>query len=125
MYIPNLRQSFFEIINSKIMKKLILATILSSAFLSMSFSPKSENIDIVQLKKAEKLEIKIKNDTSEVVKVINAGSGGSYSLTKGATTTIKMDEGDKLHYYENGKKGALILTAAKEMDGKVQLLSKM
>lgn len=74
---------------------------------------------------SEKLDIKIKNDTDNEVKVINAGSGGSYSLTKGATTTIKMEEGDKLHYYEKGKKGALILTASKEIHGKVQLLSKL
>lgn len=73
----------------------------------------------------EKFDIKIKNDTGNEVKVINAGSGGSYSLTKGATTTIKMEEGDKLHYYEKGKKGALILTASKDMHGKVQLLSKL
>lgn len=107
------------------MKKLIIAIILSSAFLSMSFSTKSENVEIANLKAAEKLDIKIKNDTSDAVKVINAGSGGSYSLTKGATTTIKMEEGDKLHYYNNGKKGDLILTASKEMNGKVQLLSKL
>lgn len=74
---------------------------------------------------AEKIDIKIKNDTSDEVKVINAGSGGSYSLTKNATTTLKMEEGEKLHYYDKGKKGALILVAAKEMHGKVQLLSKI
>jgi hypothetical protein len=73
----------------------------------------------------EKFDIKIKNDTDNEVKVINAGSGGSYSLTKNATTTIKLEEGDKLHYYEKGKKGNLILTATKEMHGKVQLLSKL
>ncbi|WP_298138357.1 hypothetical protein [Flavobacterium sp.] len=73
----------------------------------------------------EKFDIKIKNDTDNEVKVINAGSGGSYSLTKNATTNIKMEEGDKLHYYEKGKKGNLILTATKEMHGKVQLLSKL
>ncbi len=74
---------------------------------------------------SEKFDIKIKNDTENEVKVINAGSGGSYSLTKGATTTIKMEDGDKLHFYEKGKKGALILTASKDMHGKVQLLSKL
>lgn len=73
----------------------------------------------------EKFDIKIKNDTDNEVSVINAGSGGSYRLTKNATTTIKMEEGDKLHYYEKGKKGNLILTATKEMHGKVQLLSKL
>jgi hypothetical protein len=72
-----------------------------------------------------KIDIKIKNDTGNEVKVINTGSGGSYSLTKNATTTLKMEEGDKLHYYEKGKKGDLILTASKEMNNKVQLLSKI
>lgn len=71
------------------------------------------------------IEIKIKNDSGDEVRVYNAGSGGSYSLTKGATTTIKMDEGDKLYYYNNGKKGELILTATADMNGKVQLLSKL
>jgi hypothetical protein len=74
---------------------------------------------------SEKFDIKIKNDTDNEVKVINAGSGGSYSLTKGATTTIKMEEGEKLHFYEKGKKGALLLTASKDLHGKVQLLSKL
>ena len=81
---------------------------------------KTNQIEIV----SEKFDIKIKNDTDNEVKVINAGSGGSYSLTKGATTTIKMEDGDKLHYYEKGKKGALLLIASKEMHSKVQLLSK-
>lgn len=107
------------------MKKLIAAVFISIVLASMSFSTIENSAEIINVKKAEKLDIKIKNDTSEVVKVINTGSGGSYSLTKGATTTIKMEEGDKLHYYDNGKKGALILTASKEMDGKVQLLSKL
>ncbi|MGQ3012150.1 MAG: hypothetical protein ACT6QS_00450 [Flavobacteriales bacterium] len=71
------------------------------------------------------IEIKIKNDTDDEVRVYNAGSGGSYTLTKGATTTLKMDEGDKLYYYEGGKKGDLILTASADMNGKVQLLSKL
>lgn len=71
------------------------------------------------------IDIKIKNDTDDEVRVYNAGSGGSYSLSKGTTTTLKMDEGDKLYYYNNGKKGDLILTASSDMDGKVQLLSKL
>lgn len=36
-----------------------------------------------------------------------------------------MEEGDKLHYYDKGKKGDLILVASKEMNNKVQLLSKI
>lgn len=106
------------------MKKTILLVFLALGLMSIntiSVTKKSNKTVLV----AEKFDIKIKNDTSDDVKVINAGSGGSYSLTKNATTTIKMEEGDKLHYYEKGKKGALILVASKEMHGKVQLLSKM
>jgi hypothetical protein len=88
-------------------------------------SIKQTNKNVKEESIAEKFDIKIKNDTDNEVKVINAGSGGSYSLTKGATTTIKMEEGEKLYYYENGKKGALILTASKDIHNKVQQLSKL
>lgn len=98
-------------------------------FLALSLMSMNTNSNHLSLNKeitvAEKLDIKIKNDLADEVSVINAGSGGSYRLTKNATTTIKMEEGDKLHYYEKGKKGNLILTATKEMHGKVQLLSKL
>ncbi len=107
------------------MKKLILAVFVSLVLASMSFSKFENSTEIVSVNKSDKLDIKIKNDTGDDVKVINAGSGGSYSLTKNATTTIKMEEGDKLHYYEKGKKGALILVASNEMNGKLQLLSKL
>lgn len=107
------------------MKKIIVIAAVAFGLLSFTSNSNvislSHKIEIV----AEKFDIKIKNDTDNEVKVINAGSGGSYSLTKGATTTIKMEEGDKLHYYEKGKKGALLLTATKEMHGKVQILSKL
>lgn len=106
------------------MKKTIILLFLAFGLLSMnttSLNKQSNKTVIV----AEKFDIKIKNDLDDEVSVINAGSGGSYRLTKNATTTIKMEEGDKLHYYEKGKKGALILTATKEMHGKVQLLSKI
>lgn len=105
------------------MKKIILGLFI--AFGLVSFNSISNKNEIAKEVVTEKFDIKIKNDTDNEVKVINAGSGGSYSLTKGATTTLKMEEGDKLHYYEKGKKGALILTATKEMDGRVQLLSKL
>ena len=107
------------------MKKLLCIAVATLGL--MSFNTVSNKNEIVIVKKivTEKFDIKIKNDTGNDVKVINAGSGGSYSLTKNAATTIKMEEGDKLHYYDNGKKGALILIATKEMDGKLQLLSKL
>lgn len=79
----------------------------------------------IEVKIQSKIDIKIKNDTDNAVQVYNAGSGGSYSLTKGATTTIKMEEGDKLYLYEKGKKGKLLLEASSAMNGKVQLLSKL
>jgi hypothetical protein len=105
-------------------KKTIILLFLALGLMSMNTSTfnKQSNKTVVV---AEKFDIKIKNDLDDEVSVINAGSGGSYRLTKNATTTIKMEEGDQLHYYEKGKKGALILTATKEMHGKVQLLSKI
>lgn len=107
------------------MRKIVLLLILIIGLFSFTTISNHEEI-MINIKGLEKkLDIKIKNDTDNEVKVINAGSGGSYSLTKGATTTIKMEEGDKLHYYEKGKKGALLLTASKEIEGKVQLLSKL
>ena len=107
------------------MKTLIITAIMSFGIFNTYVFNSSKTTEIENIAKAEKLDIKIKNDTSDAVKVINAGSGGSYSLTKGATTTIRMEEGDKLYYYDQGKKGDLILTASKEINGKVQLLSKL
>ena len=108
------------------MKKISIIAVLSLGLLSMNVvSPMKINVIIREEVVSDKFDIKIKNDTNTEVKVINAGSGGSYSLTKGATTTIKMEEGDKLHFYEKGKKGALILSATKDMHNKVHLLSKL
>jgi hypothetical protein len=45
------------------------------------------------------INIKLKNDTDEAFSVINAGSGGSYRLSKNTVVTIKMEEGDKLYMY--------------------------
>ena len=108
------------------MKKTILLLFLALGLMSMNAPAKKNRFGLLnEITVAEKFDIKIKNDTDSDVKVINAGSGGSYSLTKGATTTIKMEEGDKLHFYEKGKKGALLLTASKDIHNKVQLLSKL
>ncbi|HLP62915.1 hypothetical protein [Flavobacterium sp.] len=108
------------------MKKIILLLCLALGLISMNTPSKKHRFGLVnEVSVTEKFDIKIKNDLNDEVSVINSGSGGSYRLTKNATTTIKMEEGDQLHYYEKGKKGALILTATKEMHGKVQLLSKI
>lgn len=106
------------------MKKIILYLFLAFGLMSMNTISSIKKL-AKSVVVAEKFDIKIKNDLADEVSVINAGSGGSYRLTKNATTTIKMEEGDKLHYYEKGKKGALILTATATMHGKVQLLSKI
>lgn len=108
------------------MKKTIILLFLALGLMSMNTPAKKHHFDLSnEVTVGEKFDIKIKNDLDDEVSVINAGSGGSYRLTKNATTTIKMEEGDKLHYYEKGKKGALILTATAAMHGKVQLLSKL
>ena len=107
------------------MKKIIIAICLlslTSVSLSANYGVK---ISHVKRNVGEKIKIKIKNDTDDAFLVYNAGSGGSYSLYKGVTTTISMDEGDKLYAYQGRKKGALLLTASADMDGKVQLLSKL
>jgi hypothetical protein len=75
--------------------------------------------------KVKNISIKIKNDTDAPFNVYHQDGGGSYRLAKNVITTIKMDEGDKLFYYEGGKKGHLILTAAPDMEGKVQNYSKL
>ncbi len=107
------------------MKKITIALCLLS-LITVSVSANHE-IKTAFVKKTvgAKIKIKIKNDTDDSFTVYNAGSGGSYSLYKNVTTTISMDEGDKLYAYQGGKKGALLLTASADMDGKVQMLSKL
>jgi len=107
------------------MKKILTITALlcsTTQLLNAGTQPLAETITIVA---GVKYDIKIKNDSGDEVSVYNAGSGGSYRLTKGAITTIKMEDGDKLYTYESGKKGRLLLTASAELDGKVQLFSKL
>lgn len=103
-----------------LMLMMAICTITANANLSFA-----KTTTTIHAYKAEDIVIKIKNDTDEAFSVINAGSGGTYRLSKNTVVTIKMDEGDKLFVYESGKKGALLLTATPEMDGKVQLVSKL
>jgi hypothetical protein len=107
------------------MKKVItiLAVAISTSILTNATTVNPLPVSV--LPAVEKYDIKIKNDSGDEVTVYNAGSGGSYRLTKNATTTIKMEAGDKLYTYEGGKKGKLLLTASADMDGKVQLYSKL
>ncbi len=101
-------------------------TFLVAAVLVLQAAPvlAANGISTVQTA-ADKYDIKIKNDSDDEVTVYNAGSGGTYRLQKNVTTTIKMENGDKLYIFEKGKKGRLLLTASADLDGKVQLLSKL
>jgi hypothetical protein len=101
---------------------LIAVTFLSASSLITAFAMANEPSFIVA---GTKMDIKIKNDTDDEVSVINAGSGGTYRLSKNVVTTIKMEDGDKLHLYVKGKKDRLLLTASSEIEGKIQLLSKL
>ncbi len=108
------------------MKKLFaLLTITGMAFAFSSFTNYTSNSTTAEeTLAATKYDIKIKNDTDEAVSTINT-AGGGYNLAKGVTTTIKMEDGDELYIKDKGKKGRKLLTVTPEMDGKVQLLSKL
>lgn len=88
-----------------------------------------ENVKTVFVAKAAvvggSIKIKIKNDTNDEVTVYNGGGNSSYRLQKNIVTTIAMDAGDKLFDYAGGKKGRVLLVVSAEMDGKVQLYSKL
>ncbi|MBS1645569.1 MAG: hypothetical protein JST36_11070 [Bacteroidetes bacterium] len=105
------------------MKKFLLVTILATN-LASTVAIAHNPIAIIEAS-TSKLDIKIKNDSDDEVTVINIGSGGTYRLSKNVITTIKMNDGDKLFIYEGGKKGRLLLTASSDLNGKVQLLSKL
>ncbi len=106
------------------MKKVLSTLILAIGLVTFCNATTPKPINAMMCY-GEKLDIKIKNDSGDEVTVYNAGSGGSYRLTKNATTTVKMEAGDKLYTYEGGKKGKLLLTASADMNGKVQLFSKL
>jgi hypothetical protein len=107
------------------MKKLLFIALLAILGASNINATAAKSVINILAAKATKYSIKLKNDTGDEITVYNAGSGGSYRLAKNVITTIKMEEGDKLYTYEGGKKGKLLLTASADMDGKVQLYSKL
>jgi hypothetical protein len=108
------------------MKKITIALcLLSLLTISVSANHSTKDLSVKKVAVGAKLKIKIKNDTDDAFTVYNANSGGSYNLQKNIITSIAMDEGDKLYAYQGGKKGALLLTASADMDGKVQMLSKL
>lgn len=106
------------------MKKLFFIALCSFGLMANNVTVAS-TITTTSVYSDSKISIKIKNDGDDEITVINAGSGGTYRLSKNTVVTIKMEEGDKLFVYEKGKKGALLLEASSDMDGKVQLLSKL
>lgn len=107
------------------MKKLLTSVALLFCMVNLTTAICVKTQMVIETPLATKYDIKIKNDSGDEVTVYNAGSGGSYRLQKNIVTTIKMEAGDKLYVYNGGKKGALLLTASSEMDGKVQLYSKL
>jgi hypothetical protein len=71
------------------------------------------------------VKIKIKNDTDDIVTVYSGSGNSSYRLQKNIVTTIVMEEGAKLFDYNGGKKGRVLLEVTADMDGKLQLYSKL
>lgn len=106
------------------MKALIFTTIMSLGLLSMNVISIRETNEVISESNPEKFEIKIKNDTNDVVKVVNVTSGESYILDKSVVTAIKIEKDDLLYYYKKGKKGALILTTSMDIQEKAKLLSE-
>jgi hypothetical protein len=66
--------------------------------------------------------VKILNDTANDVE-IHTGSGYTKLNKRGGTTSVNCDAGKKIHFAENGKKGALIFTIDESMCGKTVKLS--
>lgn len=126
LYYYNFAPNKFLILKNMKMNKSILTVIIAFTMLltnsTISFAKGKAKTSVYS---GTSISIKLKNDTDDEMTVINAGSGGTYRLSKNTVVTIKMDEGDKLFVYEKGKKGALLLVASSEMDGKVQLVSKL
>ncbi|MBK6275653.1 MAG: hypothetical protein IPF58_13580 [Saprospirales bacterium] len=74
-------------------------------------------------------QLLLKNDTDDEMTVINAGSGGTYRLSKNTVVTIKMDEGDKLFVYEKGQKRRYVISCIirdgwQSTTGKQTIISK-
>ena len=126
LYYYNFAPNKFLILKNMKMNKSILTVMIALTMLltnsTISFAKGKTKTSIYS---GTSISITLKNDTDNEMSVINAGSGGTYRLSKNTVVTIKMDEGDKLFVYEKGKKGALLLVASSEMDGKVQLVSKL
>ena len=109
------------------MKK-TLSLLLLMAFVAMtSVANKGKNFTIISKihTVGGSVKIKIKNDTDDEVTVYNGGGNSSYRLQKNIITTISMDAGDKLFDYNGGKKGRVLLEVTADMDGKVQMYSKL
>jgi hypothetical protein len=107
------------------MKKIITASFAALVLLQYVPAGATTGHQTLVQTASEKYDIKIKNDSGDEVTVYNAGSGGTYRLQKNVVTTIKMEDGDKLYIYEGGKKGRLLLTASSDLNGKLQLFSKL
>lgn len=106
------------------MKKFVLYIMLFVSASSVGFCVNGESAGYSVVTPMGKITFKIKNDTDEAVRVVT-GKGSHYSLTKGATTSLTLDEGDALYLEKNGGKGAKLIEATSSIEGKVFNLSKL
>ena len=109
------------------MKKTLSLLLLLACMSMISMANKNKKfISIIKIHAVgSSIKIKIKNDTNDEVTVYNGGGNSSYRLQKNIITSISMDAGDKLFDYNGGKKGRVLLEVTADMDGKVQMYSKL
>ena len=81
-------------------------------------APKADNNEVLVLGG----NVKILNDTPNKVE-IHTGSGYTTLNARGGTTSVGCDEGRKISFAENGKKGKVIFTINSDMCGKTVKLS--
>ena len=101
----------------------LLLTLISITNTLQASIQQQRNLLCVSL--SDKYNIKVKNDSGNDITVYNTGTSSIIKLPKNTTTTIKMEVGNKLYRFQNGKKGILLLTATADMDDKIQLFSKL
>lgn len=71
------------------------------------------------------VDIKIKNDTGEDHRVITSSGGSTTVKNQSGVTTVTVKDGDDLFLYDNGKKGAKLMTVSADMDGETFKLSDL
>jgi hypothetical protein len=107
------------------MKKIIVCVGIALSASYLTITPASAIKTWVGIEQVQgTIEIKIKNDTDDEVRVVT-GRGSHYSLTKGATTTIKLEDGDWLYTEKGGLKDQKLIQATSDNEGQTFMLSKL